>query len=498
MVAAFIARNALLPWSRAAADPDAPCVADSARRLCNREFRDTVEAMAERLSSCGLGSGDTVAVRLPNCVEHVVTAFAAWRLGAVLTPVDPASSQEQALHQLEDAGAVLLVAPEADRVLATRARAVFVERASVLIPDPTASRLQPATTAPDDFAVALYASPPAQRSLGVLLDHSNLAAMSDAVIDRLGLSCVDRSLLLLPISTCDGMVVSMLSALIAGGDVVMATDADVFEVLHLMNQHRPTFFCAPPEAYRELASAPAGTLMYLPSVRFAVCTSEPLPREVRDCFEERAGLVVVEGWSVPEVTGLVTLNPVEGRRKAGTAGLPLLGHDVRVMDAQETSLPTGGIGEVVVRGRGVMRGYLGQPAMTLEVLHDGWLRTGAVGCIDEDGHLVLVGRCEDVLLRGEQYVHPAELEAVLRRHEAVREVLVTGRPDPVLGEVAVAHVVLRDDRTTTSAELLLHCRENLDRYKVPDAIHVATALPAPRAGREVDLTALEPEPVVSG
>jgi long-chain acyl-CoA synthetase len=498
MVATFIARNALLPWSRAAAEPDAPCLADSARRLCNQEFRDAVEAMAERLSACGLGAGDTVAVRLPNCVEHVVTAFAAWRLGAVLTPVDPAWSQEQALHQIEDAGAVALVAAEADHFIATRARAVFVERGSVLIPDPAASRLEPATTAPDDFAVALYASRPAQPSLGVLLDHNNLAAMSDAVIDRLGLSGVDRSLLLLPLSTSDGMVVSLLSALVAGGDVVMATSGDVLDVLHVMNEHRPTFFCAPPETYRELASAPAGTVMHPPSVRFAVCTSEPLLREVRDRLEDRAGLVVVEGWSVPEVTGLVTLNPVEGRRKRGTAGLPLLGHDVRVMDAQDRSLPTGGIGEVVVRGRGVMRGYLGQPAVTLEVLRDGWLRTGAVGCLDEDGHLVLVGRCEDALLRGEEYVHPAELEAALRGHHAVRDVLVTGRPDPVLGEVAVAHVVLRDDDATTSAELLLHCRENLDRYKVPDVIHVVESLPAPQVACTVDLTAGASEPVVAG
>jgi long-chain acyl-CoA synthetase len=478
MPAALVARTTLLPWTRAAADPEGLCLVDERHRLVNRELAQAVDSMSLRLSRGGVGAGDTVAVLLPNCVEHVVSLFAAWHLGAVVTPVDVALSPEHVVRQLQDAGALVLVADEVHRALSARAGAAFVGRTQVLDVDLPPLPPEAHTTAPGDFALVLYTPGASEAPVGIVLDHSNLASMCDAVIDRLGLRATDRALLLPPLSTCDGMIVSTLATLVAGGEVVMACGPDVDDLLRAVHEHPPTFFCAAPDIFRDLATAPAEHAVVLASLRFAVCTSRPLPSTVREHVEQRARLSVVEGCSVPEGSGIVALNPVRGRRKPGTAGLPMLGHDLCVTDFLGRCLPAGSVGEVVVRGRAVMRGYLGRPAATAEVLRDGWLRTGVVGYLDEDGHLVPIGRADEALLRGQQQVHPAELEATLRSHDSVVDALVTGCPDPVLGEVPIAHVVVSAGALTSGRDLLLHCRKTLDHYKVPDAIHVVTALPA--------------------
>jgi acyl-CoA synthetase (AMP-forming)/AMP-acid ligase II len=208
-----------------------------------------------------------------------------------------------------------------------------------------------------------------------------------------------------------------------------------------------------------------------------------MPRQLISEFEERFGVAVVEGYGLSECTVACTLNPLHGVRKAGSVGLPLPGIDVGVVDAADQLLPAGQTGEVVVRGPNVMRGYLGRPDETADVLRGGWLHTGDVGRFDDDGHLTLVDRVKDLIIRGGENIYPKEIEDVLHSHPAVLEAAVVGQPDPVFGEQPVAFVTLRHGHTAVPEDIMEHCRLSLARYKVPRAVYVEETLPKNAVGK---------------
>jgi acyl-CoA synthetase (AMP-forming)/AMP-acid ligase II len=192
---------------------------------------------------------------------------------------------------------------------------------------------------------------------------------------------------------------------------------------------------------------------------------------------------VVEGYGLSECTVVCTLNPLQGVRKAGTVGLPMPGIDVGVVDAANRLLPARQAGEVVVRGPNVMRGYLGRPEETAEVLRGGWLHTGDVGRFDDDGYLTLVDRVKDLIIRGGENIYPKEIEDVLHAHPAVLEAAVVGQPDSVFGEQPVAFVTLRPGFAVVPEDLIEHCRRSLARYKVPREVHIEQALPKNAVGK---------------
>ena len=192
---------------------------------------------------------------------------------------------------------------------------------------------------------------------------------------------------------------------------------------------------------------------------------------------------MVEGYGLSEGTCASTCNPVDGVRKAGTVGPALPGQVVEVMAPDGTILPPGERGEVVIKGATVMRGYLNRPEATAETLGDGWLHTGDVGIIDEDGYLRIVDRIKDMIIRGGENIYPKEIESVLHSHPGVLEAAVVGAPDPTYGEIVIAHVVAHPDAELSVAELDAHCRERLTKVKVPAAIHLLESLPKNPVGK---------------
>jgi long-chain acyl-CoA synthetase len=191
----------------------------------------------------------------------------------------------------------------------------------------------------------------------------------------------------------------------------------------------------------------------------------------------------VEGYGLSECTVICTANPVHGVRKAGSVGLALPGVDVGVVDSAGQLLPARQAGEVVVRGPNVMRGYLGRPAESAEVLRGGWLHTGDVGRFDDDGYLTLVDRVKDLIIRGGENIYPKEIEDVIYAHPAVLEAAVVGRPDAVFGEQPVAFVALRPGHSAGPEDLIEHCRESLARYKVPRELHIEKVPPKNAVGK---------------
>jgi acyl-CoA synthetase (AMP-forming)/AMP-acid ligase II len=453
----------VLPDQRATHDPLGQSVADDISDLNNAEFLDAVKRAAATLRGRGVSAGDVVAIKLPNTVEFVVSLFAAWRLGAAVTPVNPALSPQEVSYQLADAGAKLLIADELHQCE----------------PGPAdASRGNDAS-----LALLIYTSGTTGRPKGVMLDHANLNAMCRSVIEGFKLTRDDHSLLILPLFHVNGIVVGTLSPLLAGGRATVAGRFDPTTFFAVLERSRATYFSAVPTIYTMLCGLPDDLQPDTSSVRFAVCGAAPASVELLERFESRYGIPMIEGYGLSEGTCASAVNPLNGPRKPGTVGLPLPGQTIRIVDTAGRPVPDGEAGEVVIKGANVMRGYLNLPEETAKTVVDGWLHTGDIGHLDEHGYLVLVDRAKDMIIRGGENIYPREIEVVVHQLPQIAEAAVVGRPDPTYGEVPVLYVSTHPGTTVTVETIRDHIAEHLAKYKWPAEVTILDDLPKNAVGK---------------
>ncbi|MFJ3089198.1 class I adenylate-forming enzyme family protein [Streptomyces sp. NPDC086838] len=474
-----------LPWHRPAAFDGRPCVGDEHQELSYAEFAARVEAVAEQFADHGVEHGTVVAIMLPNRVELLVCLAAAWRLGAVATPVNPVFTAAEADYQIADSGAALVVhtgpgAPDGGRP----ALAVDDLRRA-----PGDRTLPEPATAPDDVALLIYTSGSTGRPKGVVLDHANIDAMVTSISAALEITETDHCLLVLPLFHVNAICVSFLSTLRAGGRLSVLSRFHPADFLAAVERLRPTFFSAVPTIYAHLVGLPEALKTDTSSVRVAVCGAAPASEELLTAVETRFGFPVVEGYGLTEGSCASTSTPLRGPRRAGTVGVAMPGQEVAVMAPDGRLLPAGERGEIVIRGGNVMRGYLGRPDATAETLRDGWLHTGDVGVLDPDGYLRIVDRIKDMIIRGGENLYPKEIESVLHQHPAVREAAVVGAPHEVYGEVPVAYVSAYPGRPLDTGALSELCAAHLTKVKNPVALHVLDALPKNAVGK-IDKPAL--------
>lgn len=466
------AHLASLPDRRAASDPDGACIDDDRISFTNREFLDRVCATAALLTRHGVGPGDVVATTVTNRSELLITMFAAWRLGAALTPVNPALTAGEAAYQIRDAGARVVV-HEAQRLELDDVVGIDVGTLPTDTSDDAGTPLAPD---PRALALLIYTSGTTGSPKGVMLDHANLVTMAEMIAGELRLSAVHRCLLILPLFHVNGIVVSVLSPLASGGTTSITSRFSASAFFDTVEALRPTYFSAVPAIYAMLTALPDDLVPDTSSIDFAICGAAPMPAELIHRFEARYGIPIVEGYGLSECTCAATINPVDGPRKPGTVGRPLPGVDVALAGADGRAT-TSGTGEVLVRDANIMRGYLGRSAETAEALRDGWLHTDDVGHFDDDGYLVLVDRVKDMIIRGGEHIYPKEIENVLYRHPAVLEAAVVGRPHAMLGEEPVSFISLRSDAPDIVEELQALCAAELAPFKRPRAIVVLDQLP---------------------
>jgi acyl-CoA synthetase (AMP-forming)/AMP-acid ligase II len=452
-------------------------VADARVRLDSAPFRAAVAGTAARFAAAGIGRGDVVATVLTNRVELVVALFAAWDLGAVLTPVNPALTTDEIAYQLTD-GCVRLAVVEA--ATAGKVTVDSIDAGALLEPgDPNQLRT---AAAPDDLALLIYTSGTTGRPKGVMLDHANIEAMTGMLLAQDTFRAGDKALLILPLFHVNAIMASVVVPLSVGGSTYIAERFDAKSFWPLVEEERPAFFSAVPAIYLFLTNLPDDVTPDVSSVRLAVCGAAPMPADAIRAFENRYGIPVLEGYGLSESTVALTFNRTDGRRP-GTVGTPLAGLEVRVVADDGTPLPVRHDGEVIARGPNIMRGYLNKPAETAAALRNGWLWTGDVGHFDEDGYLVLVDRRKDLIIRGGENISPSEVEAVLQTHPSVAQAGVVGRPDAVMGEEPVAFVVPAPGASINEADVIAHCRDVLAHFKVPRAIHAVDTLPRNAVGK---------------
>ncbi|WP_433562251.1 class I adenylate-forming enzyme family protein [Nocardia sp. CA-151230] len=456
---------ATLPDVRAAQSPEGLCLADDeSGSITNAEFLARVTSCAGRLARAGVGAGDVVAIMLPNRLELVVVMFAAWRLGAAATPVNPWLTVEEAQYQLDDAGAgVLVCGDDTAAEIGAPVRLALAELNRGGGADATAVPVA------DDAALALliYTSGSTGRPKGVELTHANIMGECVALQAVTGAAADDHSMLILPLFHVNGIVAGTLTPLLSGGRVTITGRFHPDTFFGLVERIRPTYFSAVPTIVNLLSALPADVTPDTSSLKFVACGAAPMTAAAIERFESRFGVPICEGYGLSEASCASTLNPLHGLRKPGTVGLPLPGHEIAILGADGEFVTGGSTGEVLIKGPMVMRGYLGRPEATSEAVVDGWLHTGDIGSLDEDGYLVLVDRVKDMIIRGGENIYPKELEGALLSHPRVQEAAVVGRPDDTYGEVPVAFVAYRDGQVVAAEELTAHLRNLLAKFKIP-------------------------------
>jgi acyl-CoA synthetase (AMP-forming)/AMP-acid ligase II len=466
-----------LPDLRAVTEPDGLCIADDSSNLTNRQFHSRVLTAAGVFADRGVGVGDVVAIMLPNQVEFVVAMFAAWRLGAAVTPINPGLTSKEATHQLVDSGAKLLINASGEVIVQN------LQSLPVATLEAGPSYTGVPVEEPGALALLIYTSGTTGLPKGVMLDHANIEAMSEMGRNSLKVTATDHCLLILPLFHVNGIVVSTLVPLSSGGRVSIRKRFNVDTFFEDVEWLRPTYFSAVPTIYAMLNALPREVKPYTSSLRYGICGAAPASAELLKKFEARFGFPLLEGYGLSEGTCASTINPFDALRKVGTVGLPFTGQRIAIADPSGVHLPQGATGEVLVQGPNVMRGYLGKPEETAKTIVDGWLHTGDIGRIDEDGYLAIVGRLKEMIIRGGENIYPKEIEDVLFEFPGVLEAAVIGVPHETFGEIVVAYVAFRKGFAGTQEGLNEHCTDRLTRYKRPSTINIIDSLPKNAVGK---------------
>ena len=457
-------------------------------------------ALASGLAGLGLSGGDRVAVTMANCPEVGVVYQAIWRAGLVATPAMYLLSPEDLGHVLEDSGARAVVTTsellgkvaEATARLDPRPRVICTDRADGVISLAeleAAPSAEIAARADGDLAALLYTGGTTGRAKGVMLSHEALHYVGSAAYAASHVEGINRSLGTLPLSHAYGLLVTVMGFHSNERDfsvLLRRFDGDAF--LQAVQDHRLQQAAVVPSMLQALLAKPLEDYD-LTSLQQVTSGASPLPPETERAFAERVPSASIrQGYGLTESAALVSTNPT-GRTRSGSVGLPVPGCAVEIRDEHDRRLPAGEVGEICVRSPGLMAGYGHAPETTAEAIRDGWLHTGDVGRLDDDGYLYVVDRIKDLIIRGGFNVYPRDVEDALVEHPDVAMAGVVGAPSESHGEEVVAFVSPRGGAQLEPARLIEWSRERIGGYKYPRRVHVIDEMPLTAVGK-VDRKAL--------
>src|SRR5216683_5952360 len=473
--------------------PDRPAlvVPEDGQVLTYGQVADRVASLAGSLAAAGVGRGDRVALTLPNGPDMVLLLLAITALGAAAAPLNPAYTHSEYVFYLTDIAPRVFVLPASRPAAATSAAdecsmTVLTARADgdgppmLLVDD---KELSPVTGfesgQPDDVGIVLHTSGTTSRPKQVPLRQRNLMASTRTIAAHYRLSSADVSFCVMPLFHIHGLVASAFAALSTGGAVIAPRRFTPHRFWPQAREHGATWLSAGPTLHQMiLDKADAGGPP--PALRFVRSCSSALSPALAERAERSYRVPMLEAYGMTEASHQMASNPLPpASRIPGSVGVPT-GTQIGVADQAGTMLPDGSPGEVVIRGPGVMSGYVNNPAATAEAFFGDWFRTGDRGML-QDGYLSLAGRLKEMIIRGGENIAPAEIEQVLMSHPAVRDAVCFGVPDDKYGELVAAAVTLAQD--TEARDLIEHCREQLAAFKVPAAIHVLPEIPRTPTGK---------------
>ncbi|MBM4466760.1 MAG: long-chain fatty acid--CoA ligase [Chloroflexi bacterium] len=520
--------------------PDHAATLFKGAKLTYGELNELVDGFTAGLQQLGVKKGDRVALHLPNCPQFPISFYAILRAGGIVVPCNPMYVARELQHQLNDSGAEVIVTLSAFYPVIkqirdkTQLKHVIVAKIKTYLPgllrflftlakekkeghavdisgDANTHWFQdvlanaPAKPTPvdldgDDAAVLMYTGGTTGVSKGAELTHQNI--LVNAIQCKHWLKTTEATevvLTTLPLFHSYGMTTCMNHGVCTASTMLLVPNPrDLKDVLGTINKYHPTVYPGVPAMYVAINNDP-GVLSgkyNVQSIRVCVSGAAGLPVEVQKRFEEITGGKLVEGYGLSEASPVTHANPIFGENRVGTIGVPWPDTDAVIVDLEtgDKTLPPGEIGELCIRGPQVMKGYWNMPEETANTLREGWLYTGDIAKMDEDGYFQIVDRKKDMILgAGGFNIYPREIEDVLYEHPKVREVAAAGIPVEERGERVKAYIVLKEGETATEEEIIEFCRENMAPYKVPRFVEFRTDLPKTMVGKILRRVLLEEE-----
>jgi len=495
-------------------------------RLTYAALWDQILCFAGALSQVGVKPGDRVAIMLPNCPQAIIAYYATLWLGAVVVMTNPLYVEREMEFQWGDAGVSFAIVldhlyPKVERILPhlslekvivtsikdylprllgflyplkARHKTLFTAvphsdrvlsfsrllRMASPHPEPFAGTL-------DDLAVLQYTGGTTGTPKGVMLSHRNLLAnvvQLEAWVPQLRRG-EERFLAILPFFHVFGMTVAMNLPLHSGCTAIIVPRFEVQEFLKLLKKTRPTLFPGVPSIFVAMLADPQVRNYDLSSIWLCITGSAPMPLEVLRRFEELTGCIIIEGYGLSEASPVTHANPIGGVRKVGSIGIALPDTDCRIVDLDlgVEDKPIGELGELLIRGPQVMGGYWKLPQETADTLREGWLYTGDIARMDEDGYVFIVDRKKDMIISCGYNIYPREIDEVLYEHPKVLDAVAIGVPDLYRGEMVKAFVVLKAGESATEEEIIKFSKERLAAYKVPRSVEFRQSLPKSMVGK---------------
>lgn len=507
------------------------------RKITYKELSELVDKLATALHNLGVKKGDKVALLLPNCPQFVISYYAALKIGAIVIPTNPLYTERELEYQLNNSGTETVITLDVKalypkianvkektrlkRIIISDIREYLRFPESVLYPiakrkeivkvkkgagiyflkklldeypqTPPVVEIEPE----EDLALLQYTGGTTGVPKGVMLTHKNLVVnaiqcrywFSKAKIEE------ETFLSVLPFFHVFGMTVCMNVPIYLAASIILVPRFKVDDIFKIINKFKPTVFPGVPTMYVAINNYPHIEKYDLSSIKFCISGAAPLPIEVAEKFEKLTGGVLVEGFGLTECSPVTHCNPLYGKRKVGSIGLPFPDTDIKITDLEtgKKILNIGEIGELAIRGPQVMKGYWQMPEETAQVIRDGWLYTGDIAKMDEEGYTFIVDRKKDMIIVSGNNVYPKDVEEILYQHPKVKEAVVVGLPDVYQGEAVKAYIILKDGQTATSQEIIEFCKKNLSNHAVPKFVEFRKELPKTLIGKVLRRVLLEEE-----
>jgi long-chain acyl-CoA synthetase len=497
-------------------------------KLTYAQLDALVDRFAAALQGLGVKKGDRVAIFSANCPQYVIGYYGALRAGAIIVAFNPTYVAREVEHQLKDSGAETMLVmsrmyPIVKQVRANTAlKNVIVTNIKEYFPpvlkllftvakekhegdkqdisadantywfqdliNKAPAKPKPVAVKPSDTAVFLYTGGTTGVPKGAELTHGNM--MANAVMCRAWLHDTQEAkevvLTALPLYHSYGMTTCMNFGILAASALLLVPNPrDIPGMMKMVNKHHPTLFPGVPTMYVAFNNFPDIAKYDVKSIRACLSGAAGLPVEVQTKFQQLTGGRLVEGFGLSEASPVTHANPPFGKNKVGTIGLPWPDTEAKIMDLETGTkeMPQGEAGELVIRGPQVMKGYWNMPDETAKTLRDGWLFTGDIAVMDEEGYFKIVDRKKDMIIASGFNIYPRDVEEVLYEHPKVKEAVVAGIPDPYRGETVKAYIILKEGQTATEEEIIEFCRDKMAKYKVPTAVEFRTQLPKTTVGK---------------
>jgi len=470
-------------------------------KLTFGQFAESAAKLSAGLMSLGLKKGDRTVILLNNSLEFVVSYFAILNTGAEAVPLNTFLRQEEVIYIIKDCKAKIFITspdfaeqmkgfntnttPTLENIITVQdiPGIKSLKYSDVIKQSPAA--VPSADINDNDVAVIIYTSGTTGHPKGAMLTHKNLVSNADSSVRAIKIVKKDIFITFLPMFHAFTYTVCVLIPLYMQCTMIIIKSIQPFSnILKSILFDRISIFVAIPQVYNVLAGKKIpGFFKWINPIRVCVSGAAPLAGEVLKKFEEKLKVPLIEGYGLSEASPVVSVNPLDGVRKAGSVGPAIPEVEVKIADENGVFLKTGEVGEIAVKGPNIMKGYFNREMETNEILKNGWLYTGDIGKMDEDGYIYILDRKKDLILVNGMNLYPREVEEILYKHEAVQDAAVVGIKDEAHGEIPVGIIQLKEGMTTTDQELRKFCKPHLAAFKVPHRFEFWKELPRNGTGK---------------